>query len=160
MPDAATALEGPLRARWSGSLRRSTSWRRAWRGIHGTRGAVAGTRRVRGVIFGAETPDGFARRWIPWPRRAARALVVLLDAERWRLAMFASDGGSGAIRYRLETKHVMLCAGQGARLIGGAAGTDSKAGWWTTSRSSAASRRIDGSAIYLEALSDAGQPPG
>jgi hypothetical protein len=114
------------------------------------------------VIFGAETPDGFARRWLPLatPEQRERFLV-LLEAERWRLAMFASDGWFWGDPIRLETKHVMLCAAKAARLIDGAAGTDLEGRLVDDlSLLSSPSRRIDGSAIYLEALSDAGQPPG
>jgi hypothetical protein len=112
------------------------------------------------VIFRAESPDGFARRWLPLATPEQRAaFLVLLEAERWRLAMFASDGWFWGDPIRLETKHVMLCAAKAARLIDDAAGTDLESRLVEDlSLLSSPSRRIDGSAIYLEALSDAGQP--
>jgi hypothetical protein len=55
----------------------------------------------------------------------------------------------------------MLCAAKAARLIDGAAGTDLESRLvGDLSLLSSPSRRIDGSAIYNEALSDAGQPLG
>jgi hypothetical protein len=112
------------------------------------------------VIFGAESPDNFARRWIPLATAEQRELLVLLlDAERWRLAMFASDGWFWDDPVRLETKHVMLCAARAARLIDGAAGTRLESRLVADlSLLSSPSRRIDGAAIYREALTDAGQP--
>jgi hypothetical protein len=114
------------------------------------------------VIFGAETPDGFARRWLPAATPEQReGFLVLLEAERWRLAMFASDGWFWGDPVRPETKQVMLCAAKAARLIDGAAGTDLESRLVDDlSLLSSPSRRIDGSAIYFEALSDAGQPLG
>jgi hypothetical protein len=112
------------------------------------------------VIFGAESPDNFARRWIPLATAEQRELLVLLlDAERWRLAMFASDGWFWDDPVRLETKHVMLCAARAARLIDGASGTRLESRLVADlSLLSSPSRRIDGAAIYREALTDAGQP--
>ena len=114
------------------------------------------------VIFGAETPDGFARRWLPAATPEQReGFLVLLEAERWRLAMFASDGWFWGDPVRPETKQVMLCAAKAARLIDDAAGTDLESRLVDDlSLLSSPSRRIDGSAIYFEALADAGQPLG
>jgi hypothetical protein len=112
------------------------------------------------VIFGAQTPDGFARRWLPLATSEQReGFLVLLEAERWRLAMFASDGWFWDDPVRPETKHVMLCAAKAARLIDAAAGTDLERRLVDDlSLLTSPSRRIDGSAIYREALTDAGQP--
>jgi hypothetical protein len=112
------------------------------------------------VIFGAEPPDDFARRWIPLatPEQRERFLV-LMEAERWRLAMFASDGWFWGDPIRLETKHVMLCAARAVRLIDGASGTHLERRLVDDlSLLTSPSRRIDGAAIYQEALADAGQP--
>jgi hypothetical protein len=55
----------------------------------------------------------------------------------------------------------MLCAARAARLIDGAADTDLEGRLVDDlTLLTSPSRRIDGSAIYLEALSDAGQPVG
>lgn len=113
------------------------------------------------VIFGAETADGFARRCIPLATEQQRArFLMLLEAERWRLAMFASDGWFWDDPVRPETKQVLLCAAKAARTIDQAAGTDLEGRLLgDLSLFTSPSRRIDGAAIYVEALSDAGQPP-
>jgi hypothetical protein len=112
------------------------------------------------VIFGAETPDEFARRRLPLATPEQReGFLVLLEAERWRLAMFASDGWFWDDPVRLETKHVMLCAAKATRLVDAAAGTDLERRLVDDlSLLSSPSRRIDGAAIYAEALTAAGQP--
>jgi len=114
------------------------------------------------VIYGAEAADDFARRWLPLATAQQRHnLLVLLEAQRWRLAMFASDGWFWGDPVRSETKHVMLCAAKASRLIDDAAGTDLESRLVDDlSLLVSPSRRIDGAAIYNEALSDAGQPLG
>jgi hypothetical protein len=112
------------------------------------------------VIFGAEPADGFARRCIPLAGEDRRArFLALLDAERWRLAMFASDGWFWDDPIRPETKQVLLCAAKAVRAVDEAAGTDLESrlvddlGLFVSP-----SRRIDGTGIYGEALEEAGQP--
>jgi hypothetical protein len=113
------------------------------------------------VIYGSEAPDEFARRWLPISTPAQRRhLLTLLEAERWRLAMFASDGWFWGDPVRPETKHVMLCSARASRLIDGAAGTDLESRLVADlSLLVSPSRRVDGAAIYNEALAQAGQPP-
>ena len=112
------------------------------------------------VIFGAETPEGFARRCLPTAADDHRAnFLTLLEAERWRLAMFASDGWFWDDPIRPETKHILLCAAKAVRLIDDAAGTDIERHMLDDlSLFTSPSRRIDGAAIYAETLADAGQP--
>jgi hypothetical protein len=112
------------------------------------------------VIYGEENPDEFARRRLPLATAEQReGFLVLLEAERWRLAMFASDGWFWDDPVRLETKHVMLCAAKAARLVDSAAGTALERRLVDDlSLLSSPSRRIDGAAIYAEALTAAGQP--
>jgi hypothetical protein len=112
------------------------------------------------VIFGAEPADGFARRCIPLASDEQRErLLTLLEAERWRLAMFASDGWFWDDPIRLETKQVLMCAARAARMVDTAAGTDLEGRLLDDlSLFTSPSRRIDGAAIYFEALADAGQP--
>ncbi len=114
------------------------------------------------VVFGAETPEGFGRRWLPIATDLQRNdLLHLMEAERWRLAMFASDGWFWGDPIRPETKHVLLCAARAARLIDGSAGTDLEGRLKDDlSLFTSPSRRIDGVAIYAEALAEAGQPVG
>ncbi len=124
----------------------------------------AGLRRARDeyvdVVFGAETGEEFARSLLPiaTPRQRDRFLT-LLEAERWRLAMFASDGWFWGDPVRPETKEVLLCAAKAARLTDDAAGTNLE-GHLVDDLSllSSPSRRIDGAGIYAEALAEADQP--
>jgi hypothetical protein len=113
------------------------------------------------VIFGAEAPDEFARRRLPLATpEQRRNLLTLLEAERWRLAMFASDGWFWGDPVRPETKHVMLCSARASRLVDAAAGTDLESRLvQDLSLLVSPSRRVNGQAIYNEALSEAGQPP-
>ena len=113
------------------------------------------------VIYGAEKADDFARRWLPLAGDDQRRnLLTLLEAQRWRLAMFASDGWFWGDPIRLETKHVLLCAAKACRLIDDACeDTDLESRLVDDlALFTSPSRRIDGAAIYREALSDAGQP--
>jgi hypothetical protein len=113
------------------------------------------------AIFGVEIADGFACRWLPLATPKQRAgFLTLMEAQRWRLAMFASDGWFWGDPIRPETKQVLLCAARAVRLVDGAAGTALEGRLASDlSLLTSPSRRIDGSAIYNEALSDAGQPP-
>jgi hypothetical protein len=112
------------------------------------------------VVFGAETPESFARRWLPLVGDEQRdGFLSLMEAERWRLAMFASDGWFWGDPVRAETKQVLLCSARAARLIDDAAGTDLEGRLLDDlSLFTSPSRRIDGAGIYAEALAEAGQP--
>jgi Domain of unknown function (DUF3536)/Glycosyl hydrolase family 57 len=112
------------------------------------------------VLFGAESPEGFARRRVPIATDEQRnRFLALLEAEHWRLAMFASDGWFWDDPIRPETKQVLMCAARSARIIDDAAGTDLESRLLDDlSIFTSPSRRIDGAAIYFEALSEAGQP--
>jgi hypothetical protein len=112
------------------------------------------------VIFGAVSAVDFARGRLPLATDKQRErFLALMEAERWRLAMFASDGWFWGDPIRLETKHVLLCAAKAVRLIDGAAGTNLERRLLDDlSTFTSPSRRIDGAAIYNEALAEAGQP--
>jgi hypothetical protein len=112
------------------------------------------------VAFGAETPDSFARQWLPLADDDQRTcFLTLMQAEHWRLAMFASDGWFWDDPIRPETKQVLLCATRSARLIDGIAGTDLEGRLVDDlSLFVSPSRRIDGAGICAEALEEAGQP--
>jgi len=111
------------------------------------------------VIFGAESAEGFARRCLPIATDEQRAnFLTLLEAERWRLAMFASDGWFWDDPIRPETKHILLCAAKAVRIIDDAAGTDIESHLLDDlSLFTSPSRRIDGAGIYAEALAAADQ---
>jgi hypothetical protein len=111
------------------------------------------------VLSGAEAGSDFARRWLPLGRQTQRdRLLELLIAERWRLAMFASDGWFWDDPIRLETKQVLLCAACAVRIVDAAAGTALEARLvGDLSLFTSPARRVDGAAIYAEALEEAGQ---
>jgi hypothetical protein len=112
------------------------------------------------VIFGAETAGSFARRCLSLADEEERSrFLSLMEAERWRLAMFASDGWFWGDPVRLETKQVLLCAARAARLMDDSAGTDLEGRLLDDlSLFTSPSRRIDGAGIYAEALEEAHQP--
>ena len=112
------------------------------------------------VVFGAETAEAFARRHLPKATADERAaLLTLMEAQRWRLAMFASDGWFWDDPVRLETKQLLLCAAKTARMMDAESGTDLEPRLVEDlSILVSPSRGIDGAAIYNEALEAAGQP--
>jgi hypothetical protein len=87
-------------------------------------------------------------------------LAALLEAQRWRLAMFASDGWYWEDPTRPETAQNLLAAARAARIVDGLAGTRMEprlVADLSVLRSPATG--IDGSAIYRHALAAVGQPP-
>ena len=121
-------------------------------------------------MIGAEAPDAFARRWLPDERsrrrtrgrRDAATFLALMEAQRWRLAMFASDGWFWDDPVRPETAGVLRAAARAARLI------DRRPGRCATglerrlvadlALSASPGHRIDGAEIYRRALAAVGQP--
>ena len=112
------------------------------------------------VVFGAQDGESFARNWVPLGTDEQRTnLLTLLDAEHWRLAMFASDGWYWDDPIRPETRQVLLCAARAARTLDGAAGTTLETRLLDDlTLFTSPSRRIDGAGIYAEALEEVGQP--
>ena len=97
------------------------------------------------VVIGADEPAAFAARWLGGERSPGRVrspdavtFLSLMEAQRWRLAMFASDGWFWDDPDRPETAAVLRAAARAARLVDGLAGTaTSKADSSRTWRSSA-----------------------
>ncbi|HEY6057743.1 MAG TPA: DUF3536 domain-containing protein, partial [Candidatus Limnocylindrales bacterium] len=156
--------------RWKGPLR--VALERLAAGIDATsdRVVAAFTRRVDlwaardayiDVIFGAEPPAAFSARWLgdDAPHADREALLELLEAQRWRLAMFASDGWYWDDPVRQETRQCLRSAARAVRIVDLLAGT-------TLERRllddlelfTSPSQRIDGAAIYRAALAEVGQP--
>jgi hypothetical protein len=114
------------------------------------------------VVIGARDGDAFAAAMLggrasPEDRRR---LLVALETQRWRLAMFASCGWFWEEPFRPETRQVMLSAARAARLVDGLAGTSLErrlVADLTTFVSPGLG--IDGATIYRHALSEVGQPP-
>jgi hypothetical protein len=114
------------------------------------------------VVLGLQTPQTFSAHLLGdgAPGRARRELETLLEAQRWRLAMFASDGWYWEEPTRPETMHVLRCAARAARLVDDVAGTHLERRMvedlaLVVSPTSG----IDGIAIYLDALAEVGQSP-
>ena len=112
------------------------------------------------VVSGADTGEAFAERGLPLGTPEQRAgFLTLLEAQHWRLAMFASDGWFWGDPIRPETKQVLMCAAMAVRLMDDAAGTRLEERFVDDLELlSSPSRRIDGASIYFEALAEAGQP--
>lgn len=112
------------------------------------------------VVAGREDPEAFAGAALRSRSRTRRDLLVrLLDAQRWRMAMFASDGWYWDDPAREETRHVLRCAAKAVRAIDAAAGTRIEHELLDDlSLLSSPARHIDGVAIYREALGEVGQP--
>ena len=86
-------------------------------------------------------------------------LVDLLEAQRWRLAMFASDGWYWDDPIRPETKQVLRSAARAVRLVGGEAGRALERRFVADlALLVSPSRGLDGAAIYRTALAEVDQP--
>lgn len=93
-------------------------------------------------------------------RAARRRLAAILEAQRWRLAMFASDGWFWDDPTRPETAQNLLAAARAARIVDGLAGTGLEARLVADlSVMRSPSMGIDGATIYRQALAEVGQPP-
>jgi hypothetical protein len=114
------------------------------------------------VVVGVETPAAFAATWLGDAADSShRAFLDLMEAQRWRLAMFASDGWYWDDPARPETKQVLRSAARAARLVDHVAGTSLEerlAADLALLRSP--SLGIDGARILRAALAEIGQPVG
>jgi hypothetical protein len=114
------------------------------------------------VVLGTVTSAAFVHAILGADARQAdrRRLLTLLEAQRWRLAMFASDGWYWDDPARTETHQVLRAAARAARLVDGLTGgrLESRLVADLSTLTSPA-LGIDGEAIYRKALSEVGQPP-
>lgn len=113
------------------------------------------------VVAGRTDAAAFARAALGRGRSRRRVdlLERLLDAQRWRLAMFASDGWYWDDPAREETRHILRCAAKAAREIDALAGTRLEHDLLENlSLLSSPARRIDGATIYRKALVEVDQP--
>ena len=114
------------------------------------------------VVIGAVEPDAFAAEALG-PRSSAEdraRLLALLEAHRWRLAMFSSCGWFWEEPSRTETRQVLRSAARAVRLIDGLAGTDLESRLVEDlALLMSPAHGIDGAMIYRRALSEVGQPP-
>ena len=114
------------------------------------------------VVHGVEPAAAFSARWLgddasPEERRR---FEQLLAAQRWRLAMFASDGWFWDDPVRIETRQVLRAAARAARITATATGVDLERRLLADlAVLESPSTRVDGSVIYRQALAEIGQPP-
>ena len=162
-PDAADGRwKGPLRAaleRLAGGIDAITA--DAIRALPGDVDPAAARDGWIDVLAGATTPEAFAaERWPGADAAAVGPALRLLEAQRWRLAMFASDAWYWDDPIRPETRQVLRAAARAVRI------TDEVTGSRLEARLvddlaifTSPSRGLDGAAIYRMALHDIGQPP-
>jgi hypothetical protein len=114
------------------------------------------------VLVGIEEPDAFATRWLArGATRGDREMFLRhIEAQRWRLAMFASDGWYWDDPTRPETRQILRAAARAVRLVeeAGSAGLEQRLVADLALLRSPSSGR-DGAAIYGQSLEDVGQPP-
>jgi hypothetical protein len=116
------------------------------------------------VVIGVEEPAAFASRWLAGPGSAADRTEIplfldLMEAQRWRLAMFASDGWYWDDPSRPETAAVLRSAARAARLIDGLAGVGLERRLVADlALLYSPGYHIDGAEIYRRALAEVGQP--
>ncbi len=113
------------------------------------------------VVLGLVTPQAFSARFLGdrAPLVARRELETLLEAQRWRLAMFASDGWFWEAPTRPESKQVLRSAARAARLVDELAGTRLEVRLLEDlALVVSAASGTDGVAIYRQALAEVGQP--
>ncbi len=113
------------------------------------------------VVAGAVSAADFAAdRWPAADELTRTRVLALLEAQRWRLAMFASDGWFWDDPVRPETRQVLRAAARAVRLVDGVAGTRLERRLVEDLATfSSPSRGLDGAAIYRMALGDVDQPP-
>ena len=128
--------KAPLRAaldRLAGGIDAVTE--RLARDLPGSRGIWAARDAYVDVVIGAVESGAFAAGRLG--RGASgedrRLLLDLLEAQRWRLAMFASDGWYWDDPWRPETRQILRCAARAVRLVDGTRRTRTwSAGSWPT----------------------------
>jgi hypothetical protein len=113
------------------------------------------------VVAGATTADAFvAEHASSVGSDADRGRILsLLEAQRWRLAMFASDGWYWDDPIRTETRQVLRAAARASQIVDEVAGTTLEARLLDDlSLFVSPSRGLNGAEIYRIALADVGQP--
>jgi len=111
------------------------------------------------VVVGGQTLDAFAEVWLGKATAAARTtLLSVMEAQRWRLAMFASDAWYWDDPVRSETMTVLRAAAWAARRIDALAGSRLERRFVADlALLQSAGRQIDGVELYRRALAEVGQ---
>jgi hypothetical protein len=163
-PDAPDGRwKGPLRAaleRLAGGI--DTITEALVRDLAGLEDIWATRNRYVDVVLGVVEAEAFARQELgPRADEAERGLLLaLMEAQRWRLDMFASCGWFWDDPSRPETHHVLQAAARAVRLVDEHAGTRlerrlvADLGLFESP-----ALGIDGATIYRHALGQAGQHP-
>ena len=125
VPDG--AWKGPLRSaldRLAGGVDAATE--QLLRALPGRPDAWAARDASVDVLLGLESVGTFAARWLaPTAGDADRVtFTAVMEAQRWRLAMYASCGWFWDEPARIETAGALRAAVRAARLIDGLAGTE------------------------------------
>jgi hypothetical protein len=163
-PDAPDGRwKGPLRAaleRLAGGIDAVTEI--LARGLPGLGDVWEARNRYVDVVLGVTAPEAFAEAELG-PGAAdehRRRLLGLMEAQRWRLGMFASCGWFWDDPSRPETHHVLLAAARAVRPVDALAGADLERRLVADLRLfRSPALGIDGATIYRQALGQAGQPP-
>jgi hypothetical protein len=112
------------------------------------------------VVIGATAPASFAAAHLAAAAgdAASRRLLDLMEAQRWRLAMFASDGWYWDDPARPETHHILRCAAWTARTVDRLAGTHLERRLEEDlALFVSPSQGIDGHGLYRAALAEIGR---
>ena len=119
------------------------------------------------VVVGAEAPERWANRWLGGDDDGGRGvaardrLLGIMETQRWRLAMFASDGWFWDDPARPETRSILRAAGWAARRMDGLAGSALERRLVADLASvRSLVHAVDGAGIYRHALTEVGQPVG
>jgi hypothetical protein len=108
------------------------------------------------VVVGAVTPEAFVAELAVGD---GKRVLELLEAERWRLAMFSSDAWFWDDPIRGETKQVLRFAARAARIADALAGTALEEAFVEDlALFHSPSAHLDGAAIYGIALEEVGEP--
>jgi len=113
------------------------------------------------VVFGTVTREAFAVEWLRDARADDRQMLLsVLEAQRWRLAMFASDAWFWDDPARTETTQVLRAAARAVRIIDGLADTHLERRLVDDLLAlTSPSTGLDGAALYRDALAAVGQHP-
>ncbi|HEY3524369.1 MAG TPA: DUF3536 domain-containing protein [Candidatus Limnocylindrales bacterium] len=113
------------------------------------------------VAAGGLEGERFAADQVPKASADQRGrLLTLLEAGRWRLAMYASDGWFWEDPERVETRQVLRAAARAARLVDAELGSRLEVALVEDLAAFASpSTGTDGAAIYRSALAEVDQPP-
>jgi hypothetical protein len=111
------------------------------------------------VVIGATDAAGFAARWVPRASAEETArFLALMEIQRWRLAMFTSDGWYWDEPMRPETANVLRAAARAVRAMDALAGTSLERRLVDDLRLfSSPGHGFDGAEIYRRALAGVGQ---